>query len=112
MSLLFRKVRESRWYTAGDAAEFAWLPASDAQADALDDLRTKSNALSVFVINEDRSNLERVATAFAASGDELTNIDYAIFDDDVLHRLGVPPRPEPGRTPDAWLTICIGTSSD
>ena len=81
MSLLVRKIRKSRWYRNHD-----WLTEVDIQADSLGDLSTKQNRLSVWFVEEDESNLERIITALAANCDTLSNFDYALFSEDILAR--------------------------
>ncbi len=45
MPLFLRKIRKAKWYKINGAA---WLPAGEFQADALSDLGTKDNTLSVW----------------------------------------------------------------
>ena len=84
MSLILRKLdRKAGFYNQ------EWLPDGDVQADALTSLRTKGNRLSVWSIDDDRSNLSRVIAALAAGRDYLDKLDYAIIDDRDLASLGV-----------------------
>ena len=53
-------------------------------ADPLGDLVTKENRLSVWQIDDDRSNLGDVIAALAASRDFLDTFDYALFNDELL----------------------------
>ncbi len=78
MPLILRKIRKIRWYLP------PWLPEHDLQADALGDLSTKDNELSVWQINDDKANLERIIAALDAKCDSLSNFDYAIFDQKIL----------------------------
>lgn len=55
------------------------IPDGDVQADALSDLRTKENALSVWLIDDDRVNLNRILAALAATRDALVKLDYALI---------------------------------
>jgi len=50
------------------------------QADALVDLSTKNNELSVWYITDEKSNFERIISALAAYRDHLSNFDYVLFD--------------------------------
>ena len=70
------------------------------QADALNDLRTSSNELSVWYIEDDESNLEHVITALAASGDTVANLDYALFDLQLITNSDIKIHQSPGITPD------------
>ena len=86
MPLLLRKIRQARWY---DHKAVPWLPEGSLQADALSDLKTESNALSMWQVQDDKSNLEDILTALAAHCDGPANLDYAIFDQDLLSAIGV-----------------------
>jgi hypothetical protein len=78
-----------------------WLPPGEVPAEALQGFRLdENNELSVWFVESDRSNLDRILTALAANRDFATQIDYAIFDETVLSRSGITPRKTPGRTPD------------
>jgi len=62
------------------------LEADAIQADAMTDLRTENNALSVWRIDDDRVNLEQiiVALALAPNVSQPTHIDCALFDEQFL----------------------------
>lgn len=81
--MLLRGIRKSKWYKS---PAVPWLPQDELQADALGDLSTSSNILSVWLINEDKSNLEEVVAALASNRNDLTNFDYAVVSlEDVLN---------------------------
>ena len=90
-----RVVRRARWKPAvvGDCAGYEW------QADALDDLRTRRNELSVFQADTDRM-VNDVVTGLAAGRDNISPVDYALIDGDCISCLGIqrPVRSE-GDTP-------------
>ncbi len=81
MPLLLRTIRKPRWY------EVAWLEEGKAQADALRDLVTTENKLSVWHVEDDKSNLYQVVAAIAATRDHASNFDYALFDQTLLTRI-------------------------
>jgi hypothetical protein len=62
MALFLRKVRQSRWFNEPAAA---FLEVGDVPADPFVDLQTKENLLSVWEVEEDRSNVMRVVRAIA-----------------------------------------------
>lgn len=66
-----------------------WIEDGDVQADALYDLRTHGNELSVWMVPEDHSNLERVVAALAAARNSLDKLDYALIDLEVVRVLGI-----------------------
>jgi len=83
VTFLLRKIRQNRWYNE----YHPWLKSGDIQADPFADLNTQENCLSVWHIEDDRSNLDQVITALAASGTNLANLDYALFDRQILDKL-------------------------
>ena len=82
MPLLLRTIRKPRWY-----GDMAWLEEGKAQADALRDLETRDNKLSVWHVEDDESNLQQVVAAVSCKRDQASNLDYALFDQDVLARI-------------------------
>ena len=72
----------------------------DIQSDALLDLRTQDNALSVFRVDEG-AGIGRVVTALAATRENLSHLDYVVFDDAPLSSYGVRVVQRDGKTPDS-----------
>ena len=64
MSFFLRKIRKAKWYK--DEKD-TWLADGELQADSLVDLKTDDNALSVWYIEHDKSNLKRVIAALGAN---------------------------------------------
>lgn len=83
MPLLLRKISKPRWYKE------AWLEEGKAAADPLRDLETKENKLSVWHIEDDKSNLYQVVTAIATTLQYASNLDYALFNHTLLTKTGV-----------------------
>jgi hypothetical protein len=92
-----RTVKQSRWYKN---PRVDWLRVGEVQADALLDLRTKDNALSVYEVKNDAEAI-RVATALAATRDHVDHFSYAVFEGSQLPKLGIEPDRQDGDTPDA-----------
>jgi len=97
---VLRKIRKAKWYKHRGVP---WLAQGDLQADALGDLQTSNNELSVYYIESNKSNLERVVTALAANRDFISNLDYALLDLEVLSELGIKTERRAGETPDAQV---------
>lgn len=95
--LLLRKIRKPKWYKN---PEIEWLKEGELQADALGDLGTKNNILSMYEIQEDRSNLESVVTALAVNCDSIANFDYALLNCKYVSNLGIEVQSTKGGTPD------------
>jgi hypothetical protein len=94
---ILRKIRTQKWASKG----YKWLGEGELQADALVDLATKGNELSIYLVNDDNSNLEQVVAAMAvANTQRIDNFDYALFDDECLSRVGMKIKVTHGNTPD------------
>jgi hypothetical protein len=98
--LFLRKVRQSRWFPVKGPV---WFPEHDVQADPLGDITTSGNTLSVYQIEDDKSNLERVVAAMAANNQTLSNFDYLLFNRDSLRALDIDYKQTKGATPDAGV---------
>jgi hypothetical protein len=98
--LILRKIRRSKWYKSEGVP---WLPEGELQADALVDLATAENKLSVYLVNDDQSNLEQVVTALAANADYISNFDYALLNQETIINIGIRIENTPGQTPDSTV---------
>ena len=95
MPLILRKLDKKASFYAQE-----WLEDDDVQADALSSLRTKDNQLSVWLIDDDRSNLNRVIAALASGRDHLDKVDYALIDRRFIDSLDIQVSKVDGRSPD------------
>lgn len=95
MSKVFRGLdSKSRWYKDD------WCGQVDAPGDALRDLGTEKNVLSVYVFEDDEKDLERIITAVAANRENLGKVDFAVLREDLLNELDLKSQVTPGQTPD------------
>lgn len=85
MPYYLRAIKIAKWRRH---AGVAWLADNEIQADALGDLKTETNALSVWEVDDDRSNLGRVLTAVAANRDHLSDLSYVLLTKDDLRAIG------------------------
>ena len=76
MPLLLRIIRKSKWYKH---PEVKWLGDDELQADALADIATSNNSLSVWEIADNRTNLDPVIAALAAMRGTTANVDFALL---------------------------------
>ncbi len=97
MGYLLRKVRKNRWIKP---TTFDWLLDDDIQADVLSDLGTKSNELSVYIVDDEKSNFQRIIAALAAGAQKPANIDYAIFKMELIELAGISSTQSLGTLPD------------
>jgi hypothetical protein len=88
MPLLLRKITLSRWKLPGD-------PCSD----VLKCLSTEAGKLSLWLVSDDKANLESVVTALASNADHVSELSYYMIDQTILERLGVRCEQIAGDTP-------------
>ncbi len=100
MPKFLRKVKyKTNWDPNGEFSKY--VPAGEAPADALQDLVTSDNALSLWEIDDHGTNLERVLAAIASRGDHLQKIDYLIVDSKHIQGLGLRMEQRVGETHDS-----------
>jgi len=104
MPHILRKIRKARWYKYNQL-NFPWLLEEDIPADPLGDLATNNNTLSVWQINDDQSNLHQVVTALAANSDDIANLDYTIFDQQLLQEINITIKLTKGNSPDEMANL-------
>jgi hypothetical protein len=99
VTLVFRKLDSKvRWYKDGI---LPWLTLKgDIPADPLNDVRTQDNALSVWLVDDGKQNLNRVALAIAATRQRVDKLDYLLFDLQILSDSDVETCKSRGTTPD------------
>jgi hypothetical protein len=78
----------------------SFVKEGDISADCLGELNTEKNELSVWYVEDDGANLNRVLTALAATCSFISNFDYLLFDYAIVTALGVTIRQTDGETPD------------
>jgi hypothetical protein len=104
MPLLLIGVRESRWLKS-DAKIF--LERDDVPADPVADLRVSENMLSVWEIEPDKANLERVIRALVVGGERVSDRGYVLFDAAILDKAGIKaPVHNAGKTLDKGINSC------
>ncbi len=101
MALLVRTVDKHRNWFKEEAAPF--LRQDDVPADPLVDLRTKENRLSVYLVEQDKSNVERIVRAIASGKQKIEHQSYIVFDSKVLEKAGIEMEENAGDTKDAGI---------
>jgi hypothetical protein len=91
------KVTWGRWQT-----DEPWIPAGELQAAALFDLRFSNNKLSVWKIEDDKTNLDRVIAALAVNTGRknIERVDYVLLDPKSIEDLAIRVGKSQGKTPD------------
>jgi hypothetical protein len=101
MAFLLRTVTKPKWVPPD------WIAAGDVPADALTDLRTIDNELSVWRIEQDHSNLKMALAAVASNKDRLDKLDYTLFDEAILPAIPIQCITSEGGTPHAAANAAI-----
>jgi hypothetical protein len=96
MPTFLRVVQKSRWHPK---PEWDGWTSSEIQGDALRDLTTGGNALSLYRVDEG-TEIDRVVTALAATRETLSHIDYVVFDGAPLASSSIDVVQTDGKTPD------------
>jgi len=78
MPLILRKIRKTRWDKELIKQE-KWLGPEEIPSDPLGDLTTTDNQVSIWELDETKSNLDRLIAAIASNGDHIANFDFVIF---------------------------------
>jgi len=97
MPLFLMKIKRELTWSREEYA--AWLAPDSVPADVAQDFRVKGGKLSVWHIEDDRSNLDQVVTALAANQSGLDPIDYGLFRQGLIADCGIQVVPTLGDTP-------------
>jgi hypothetical protein len=74
------RINKRKW----DKLDVPWLQAHEIQADPLGDLRINEGTLSVWYIEDDRSNLDPIITGLVATRQKFDKFEYGLFDQAVI----------------------------
>lgn len=89
------RITKRKW----DKLNVQWLRPNDIQADPLGDLSIIDGTLSVWYIEDDRSNLDLIVTALAATRERFDKFEFGLFDQNVVDLVDVLVKIKPGDTP-------------
>jgi hypothetical protein len=90
---LFRRIANERWDPAVTELD------SPLPSDPLADLVTKRGNLSLWLVTDDRSNLDRVITAVAANAGVVSNVPFVLIQRSLLEEHGFRIVESRGNTP-------------
>jgi hypothetical protein len=100
MPNFLRKVQyRPNWDPEGEFSKY--LSPGEAPADALKDLQTSNNRLSVWQIDDQETNLERVLAAIVSPADHIQKFDYLIVESKHIQNLGFSIEKTTGQTHDS-----------
>jgi hypothetical protein len=108
MAFALRKIdHKVLWDATPTEDEKSWLAAGQLRADALQDIATEGNELSVYLVEEEKEELiNRIIGAIAANRERVDKVDYIIFDAAILAKLKITVLPTPGATLDSVVNDC------
>ncbi|MGH7146627.1 MAG: hypothetical protein ACREIJ_01830 [Nitrospiraceae bacterium] len=99
MPFYLRRITKSRWYKINPPP--SWLLQNEIPAQPLADVVPRPDEnLSLWRIDDHRSNLNRVAAAIASGREKLDKLDYALFSIAIIDQLGLTVVQSSGNTPD------------
>ena len=101
MPTFLRVVQKNRWHPK---TGWSGWQTGDIQGDALLDLQTKGNALSVYDV-DGGLDIERIVVALAAGRQFLSTLDYVVFDDAPLVSSSIDAVQTSGDTPDKVVNL-------
>lgn len=99
MSYALRMINKNRWYR--DAKSYPGKGKNDAPSDTLLDLAPKQNELSVWLVDEQYTNLNRLLASLAANRERIDVFDYALFSIEIFEQVGIQVQQTFGDSPDA-----------
>lgn len=85
MPFVFRNIGNKFWYSADQRDFKKWLSDGELVADVFKELRTTRGSLSVFRVEDDASNLDRVVSAYACTRNSLSDLDFVLVPLDAIN---------------------------
>ncbi len=83
MAFLLRGIGNKAWWDKS-RDDFSWLGEDDLIADVLKSLGAVGGALSTYVVDEERTKIDRVVAALASRRGKIENFDYILAPVDVV----------------------------
>lgn len=97
--MLLIRVDKPRWDWNTD--DSPWVPPDDIPAAPLTDLRTSANSeLSIWYVEDNRSNLARIVATLAGTRDHSDKFDFALFPEAVLTQAQIQSKDSLGNSAD------------
>lgn len=83
MAFLLRGIGNKAWWDKS-RDDFSWLGEDDLIADVLKSLSTVDGALSTYIIDDEKTTIDRVVAALASGRTKIENFDYMLVPADVV----------------------------
>ena len=101
MAFLFRGIGNKAWWDKS-RDDFSWLGEGELVADVLKSLSTVDGALSTYIVDEDKTKIDRVVAALPSGRTKIENFDYMLVPTDVVLKNFLSDNSK-GRTPDSGV---------
>lgn len=98
MTYLLRKI-DNKVNWDQEPEELKWLY-GEIPADLLNDFSTKDNRISVYELDQDQENLERIIAALASNREKADKLDFIIVKKKIIENLDISMEQKNGATPD------------
>lgn len=96
MATFLYRIKQENWVFD----DCPWCGEGEFPADPLTDLPTKSNKLSVWIVEQDQQNLNYIISALASQRPSAQHYDYVLIEEGVFSDLGIKIDTSIGSTPD------------
>ena len=84
-------------------AEPRWLKRCEIPADPIFGLTTDGNAMSVWIVDNDKGLIDRTVVALAAKRGKLEDFEYVLLDSKVVEKIGIKTDDEEGNSLDSSI---------
>ena len=101
MALLLRGIGNKAWWDKS-RDDFSWFGEGELVADVLKKLSTVDGALSTYIVDDDKTKIDRVVAALASGRTKIENFDYMLVPTDVVLKNFLSDNSN-GRTPDSGV---------
>jgi hypothetical protein len=93
VAYLLRQVKYNRWLFDD---EEAWIFQGKAPADIAPDFASEKNRLSLWVVDEEQTNLNRIILALVGNRSNLQHFEYILFEELILEQCSIASIQTPG----------------
>jgi hypothetical protein len=94
-----RVLDSKRYWDTKEHDQLSWLNNDELPSDALLNVKTQNNSLSIYLLDDEGADLEKILCAHASTRDHINRIDYVVISEDMLLETGMELENTPGQTP-------------
>ena len=93
-----RVLNSKRYWDTDEHSKFPWLSNNELPSDALLNVKTQGNSLSIYILDDDGNDLDIILCAHASTRDHINPIDFAVIPDNILSEIGLETYDTQGQT--------------